>query len=136
MFLNLHFFLHLRLHVIYVQKNISNKKHPSIKRKWTEFSYEFSILLREILLFFFFFFIYKWIDSYIMLLFYQQTESGYGSENSLKRHGSLLSLTSGTSLSTASASSFKVSIYAFFPFSLCLLFLSLLFLMRWAKLNI
>ncbi|CAE1292316.1 COL4A3BP [Acanthosepion pharaonis] len=36
-----------------------------------------------------------------------KTESGYGSENSLKRHGSLLSLTSGTSLSTASASSFK-----------------------------
>ncbi|XP_029649707.1 ceramide transfer protein isoform X3 [Octopus sinensis] len=36
-----------------------------------------------------------------------QAESGYGSENSLKRHGSLLSLTSGTSLSTASASSFK-----------------------------
>lgn len=36
-----------------------------------------------------------------------KTESGYGSENSLKRHGSLLSLTSGTSLSTTSASSFK-----------------------------
>uniref|UniRef100_A0A0L8HJ18 PH domain-containing protein n=1 Tax=Octopus bimaculoides TaxID=37653 RepID=A0A0L8HJ18_OCTBM len=38
---------------------------------------------------------------------YIHAESGYGSENSLKRHGSLLSLTSGTSLSTASASSFK-----------------------------
>jgi hypothetical protein len=35
-----------------------------------------------------------------------QTESGYGSENNLKRHGSAISLTSNT-LSTASTSSFK-----------------------------
>ena len=39
----------------------------------------------------------------------QQAESGYGSENNLRRHGSIMSLTSGTSLSTASTSSFKVS---------------------------
>ncbi|XP_071167056.1 ceramide transfer protein-like isoform X1 [Mytilus edulis] len=37
----------------------------------------------------------------------EQAESGYGSENNLRRHGSLLSLQSGTSLSTLSASSFK-----------------------------
>jgi hypothetical protein len=41
---------------------------------------------------------------------FQQAESGYGSENNLRRHGSLLSLQSGTSLSTISASSFKVNI--------------------------
>jgi hypothetical protein len=35
-----------------------------------------------------------------------QTESGYGSENNLKRHGSAVSLTSNT-LSTTSTSSFK-----------------------------
>ena len=39
----------------------------------------------------------------------QQADSTYGSENSLRRHGSMLSLTSGTSLSQASSSSFKVS---------------------------
>lgn len=39
---------------------------------------------------------------------HRQTESGYGSESNLRRHGSLLSLTSGTSMSTASTSSFKV----------------------------
>lgn len=43
-----------------------------------------------------------------MSFFPQQAESGYGSENNLRRHGSLLSLQSGTSLSTLSASSFKV----------------------------
>ena len=40
--------------------------------------------------------------------FFQQSESGYGSESNLRRHGSLLSLASGTSISTASTSSFKV----------------------------
>jgi collagen type IV alpha-3-binding protein len=35
-----------------------------------------------------------------------QAESGYGSENSLKRHGSAVSLASNT-VSTASGSSFK-----------------------------
>jgi len=39
-------------------------------------------------------------------LFMLQTESGYGSENNLKRHGSAVSLTSNT-LSTTSTSSFK-----------------------------
>lgn len=39
---------------------------------------------------------------------HRQTESGYGSESNLRRHGSLISLTSGTSMSTASSSSFKV----------------------------
>lgn len=38
---------------------------------------------------------------------HRQAESGYGSENNLRRHGSLLSLQSGTSLSTMSASSIK-----------------------------
>ncbi|ESN95992.1 hypothetical protein HELRODRAFT_114561 [Helobdella robusta] len=38
---------------------------------------------------------------------HKQAESGYGSENSLRRHGSHLSLASTASLSTASASSFK-----------------------------
>jgi collagen type IV alpha-3-binding protein len=38
---------------------------------------------------------------------HRQADSGYGSENSLRRHGSMLSLTSGASLSTASTSSFK-----------------------------
>lgn len=38
---------------------------------------------------------------------HRQAESGYGSENNLRRHGSMLSLTSGTSLSTTSTSSFK-----------------------------
>lgn len=42
----------------------------------------------------------------------QQAESGYGSEHSLRRHGSRLSLTSTASLSTASASSFKVFVVA------------------------
>uniref|UniRef100_A0A0B6ZVZ5 Ceramide transfer protein n=1 Tax=Arion vulgaris TaxID=1028688 RepID=A0A0B6ZVZ5_9EUPU len=36
-----------------------------------------------------------------------KADSSYGSENNLRRHGSMLSLTSGTSLSQASASSFK-----------------------------
>ncbi|CAG5128563.1 unnamed protein product [Candidula unifasciata] len=45
-----------------------------------------------------------WIDS---IELHQQADSGYGSENNLRRHGSMLSLASGTSLSQASASSFK-----------------------------
>ncbi|KAK2171314.1 hypothetical protein NP493_1079g00032 [Ridgeia piscesae] len=44
---------------------------------------------------------------YDMLELHKQVESGYGSENSLNRHGSLMSLSSTTSLSTASTSSFK-----------------------------
>ena len=44
-----------------------------------------------------------------MLLSFQAAESGYGSESSLRKGGSMLSLTSVTSLSTtASSSSFKV----------------------------
>ncbi|XP_013394772.1 collagen type IV alpha-3-binding protein isoform X2 [Lingula anatina] len=46
----------------------------------------------------------KWVEA---LETHRQTESGYGSENSLRRHGSMLSITSGTSLSTQSTSSFK-----------------------------
>ncbi|KAK7492548.1 hypothetical protein BaRGS_00016214 [Batillaria attramentaria] len=46
----------------------------------------------------------RWVDS---IELHKQAESGYGSENNLRRHGSMLSLASGTSLSTASASSFK-----------------------------
>jgi len=46
----------------------------------------------------------EWMDSIDAL---RQAESGYGSESSLRRHGSMLSLTSGTSMSTASSSSFK-----------------------------
>ena len=46
----------------------------------------------------------RWISS---IELHRQAESGYGSENNLRRHGSLLSLQSGTSLSTISASSFK-----------------------------
>ncbi|XP_064607533.1 ceramide transfer protein-like [Liolophura sinensis] len=45
-----------------------------------------------------------WIS---MLELHKQADSGYGSENNLRRHGSMMSLTSATSLSTASASSFK-----------------------------
>ncbi|XP_043094716.1 ceramide transfer protein isoform X1 [Puntigrus tetrazona] len=46
----------------------------------------------------------QWIDTVEL----HKAESGYGSESSLRRHGSLLSLTSAASgLSTASASSFK-----------------------------
>ncbi|XP_062874055.1 ceramide transfer protein isoform X2 [Trichomycterus rosablanca] len=46
----------------------------------------------------------KWIDTIDL----HRAESGYGSESSLRHHGSLLSLTSATSgLSTTSASSFK-----------------------------
>lgn len=45
-----------------------------------------------------------WIEA---LDLQKQAESGYGSENSLRRHGSMLSITSGTSLSTTSQSSFK-----------------------------
>ncbi|XP_026107532.1 collagen type IV alpha-3-binding protein-like isoform X3 [Carassius auratus] len=46
----------------------------------------------------------QWIDTIEL----HKTESGYGSENSLRRHGSQLSLTSAASiLSTASASSCK-----------------------------
>ncbi|PSN49326.1 Collagen type IV alpha-3-binding protein [Blattella germanica] len=44
----------------------------------------------------------RWVD----VLDAYKTESGYGSENNLKRHGSAISLTSNT-LSTASTSSFK-----------------------------
>lgn len=41
----------------------------------------------------------------------QQADSGYGSESSLRRHGSMLSLTSATSgYSATSTSSFKVSL--------------------------
>lgn len=47
---------------------------------------------------------HRWVD---LIEHHKQAESGYGSENNLRRHGSMLSLTSGTSLSTASASSFK-----------------------------
>lgn len=45
-----------------------------------------------------------WID---VIDSHRQAESGYGSESNLRRHGSLISLTSGTSMSTASSSSFK-----------------------------
>ncbi|XP_056094113.1 ceramide transfer protein isoform X2 [Rhinichthys klamathensis goyatoka] len=46
----------------------------------------------------------QWIDTIEL----HKAESGYGSESSLRRHGSLLSLTSAASgLSTTSASSFK-----------------------------
>ncbi|XP_051551914.1 ceramide transfer protein isoform X5 [Myxocyprinus asiaticus] len=46
----------------------------------------------------------QWIDTIEL----HKAESGYGSESSLRRHGSLLSLTSATSgLSTTSTSSFK-----------------------------
>lgn len=45
-------------------------------------------------------------DFLLCVFFILQTESGYGSENNLKRHGSAISLTSNT-LSTASTSSFK-----------------------------
>ena len=45
-----------------------------------------------------------WMDG---LEIHRQADSGYGSENGLRRHGSMISLASGTSLSTASASSFK-----------------------------
>ena len=48
-----------------------------------------------------------WIDSVDT---HRQTESGYGSESNLRRQGSLISLTSGTSMSTASSSSFKVCV--------------------------
>lgn len=46
----------------------------------------------------------RWIE-YLEL--HKQAESGYGSVSSLRRHGSVLSVQSGTSMSTASASSFK-----------------------------
>lgn len=46
----------------------------------------------------------SWLD---MLELHRQADSGYGSENNLRRHGSMMSLASGASLSTASASSFK-----------------------------
>ncbi|KAK2157799.1 hypothetical protein LSH36_184g03031, partial [Paralvinella palmiformis] len=46
----------------------------------------------------------KWMD---MIDLHKQADSGYASENGLRRHGSMLSITSATSLSTASASSFK-----------------------------
>ncbi|XP_074649947.1 ceramide transfer protein-like [Tubulanus polymorphus] len=45
-----------------------------------------------------------WIDA---IEIHKQAESGYGSENSLRRQGSIMSLTSAASLSTTSASSFK-----------------------------
>jgi hypothetical protein len=50
-------------------------------------------------------FLSAWFN-YSILVWVLQTESGYGSENNLKRHGSAISLTSNT-LSTASTSSFK-----------------------------
>lgn len=44
-------------------------------------------------------------------LLFPQAESGYGSETSLRRHGSMLSLTSAASaLSATSTSSFKVNL--------------------------
>ncbi|CAG5127022.1 unnamed protein product [Candidula unifasciata] len=45
-----------------------------------------------------------WIEA---IELHKQADSCYGSENNLRRHGSLLSLASGTSLSQTSASSFK-----------------------------
>ncbi len=55
------------------------------------------------------------VTSFCLCCISMQAESGYGSESSLRRHGSLLSLTSAASgLSTTSASSFKVRL------SLCL----------------
>lgn len=51
-----------------------------------------------------------WMLSVCMCLWFvlQQTESGYGSLNSLRRQGSLISITSANSISNASTSSFKV----------------------------
>lgn len=46
----------------------------------------------------------EWMDA---IDTHRQAESGYGSESNLRRHGSMISLTSGTSMSTASTSSFK-----------------------------
>ncbi|KAL5004461.1 hypothetical protein ScPMuIL_017917 [Solemya velum] len=46
----------------------------------------------------------RWINA---IELHRQAESGYGSENNLRRQGSMLSLTSATSISTASTSSFK-----------------------------
>ncbi|KAK3097494.1 hypothetical protein FSP39_010154 [Pinctada imbricata] len=46
----------------------------------------------------------RWITA---IELHRQAESGYGSENNLRRQGSMISLTSGCSLSTASTSSFK-----------------------------
>ena len=55
-----------------------------------------------------------------MLLSFQAAESGYGSESSLRKGGSMLSLTSVTSLSTtASSSSFKV-----LQLRLCILYIN------------
>lgn len=48
-------------------------------------------------------------EYFLEFIYLQQADSCYGSENNLRRHGSLLSLASGTSLSQTSASSFKVS---------------------------
>ena len=49
-----------------------------------------------------------WLSK-MFFFFYQAAESGYGSESSLRKGGSMLSLSSVTSLSTtASSSSFKV----------------------------
>ncbi|KAI8789020.1 collagen type IV alpha-3-binding protein [Biomphalaria glabrata] len=45
-----------------------------------------------------------WIDA---IELHKQADSSYGSENNLRRHGSMLSLASGTSISQASTSSFK-----------------------------
>jgi len=50
----------------------------------------------------------------VRFLYTQQADSGYASENGLRRHGSMLSITSATSLSTASASSFKVKWWLLF----------------------
>ena len=55
-----------------------------------------------------------------VLLSFQAAESGYGSESSLRKGGSMLSLTSVTSLSTtASSSSFKV-----LQLQLCILYIN------------
>lgn len=76
--------------------------------------------------------IFKQVWSYL-IVFCVQAESGYGSESSLRRHGSLLSLTSAASgLSTTSASSFKVRI------SLCLHSqnIATFFASFWSQLNV
>lgn len=50
------------------------------------------------------------ISCLMHVLLFLQTESGYGSESSLRRHGSMVSLVSGASgYSATSTSSFKVS---------------------------
>lgn len=50
----------------------------------------------------------RWVEA----LENYKADSGFGSENNLHRHGSLISITSGNSLSTTSTSSFKVSVFS------------------------